>query len=306
MLVLEGEHPVAKLAFTPDGTRLVVARANYYPPEVWPSEVRSLATGECLRLWTQKTKCYPALTVHPSGRLAFFAYGHSISIYATEHLLSVVSLADGTGRSVGGHFADDVVASPDGKWVVTSGGNPRAFVGYRCDPEAKTVCTENWRAESHVVSERLGGFVGSGDRFATVGGYRIVVRDTETGEVRATARHSSPDVGGLVTSPDGGLLAGQSGTQFYVWDTATWEKRLQLPTENRPFASYAFHPTRPILAVIQSGQTLIKYLDVNTGAITRKFRWKLGEMRAVCFSPDGTLAAAGAANGKIVVWDVDE
>jgi hypothetical protein len=36
-----------------------------------------------------------------------------------------------------------------------------------------------------------------------------------------------------------------------------------------------------------------------------KYQWKLGEMRAVTFSADGALAAAGSARGKIVVWDVD-
>ena len=50
----------------------------------------------------------------------------------------------------------------------------------------------------------------------------------------------------------------------------------------------------------------MKFLDAGTGAVIRKFNWKLGPLVSVAFSPDGTLAAAGSAGGKIVVWDVDE
>jgi WD40 repeat protein len=308
MLVLDGEHPVAQLAFTPDGTRLVVARAEWYPPKLWPAEVWTLAGGECLPLGTPELKSYPAVAVHPSGQLAFFAYGHLISTYGASHPLAVVSLKDGTGRQLGGSLAESVIASPDGNWVVTSGGDPRAFVGYRCNPKAKTVLTEGWRAEEHVTSERLGGFLEGGSQFVTIGSYRIVVRDTATGEVRNAVRYPADGVVRPVVSLDGKLLAAHASTRFYVWDTATWEKRLQLRTEDRKsrLACYALHPTRPIFAAIQAGQTLVKFFDLATGKPLRKFNWKLGEMRAVAFSADGTLAAAGGAKGKVVVWDVDE
>jgi WD40 repeat protein len=52
--------------------------------------------------------------------------------------------------------------------------------------------------------------------------------------------------------------------------------------------------------------TLVKFFDAETGELLRKFQWKLGPLRCVAFSPDGTLAAAGSEDGKIVVWDMDE
>lgn len=84
----------------------------------------------------------------------------------------------------------------------------------------------------------------------------------------------------------------------------TWELQARFPTGGRRFSSLAFHPTRPTLAGIQSGQTLVKFFDLQAGKVARKFNWKLGEALAVGFSPDGALAAA-AFGGKIVVWDVD-
>lgn len=91
---------------------------------------------------------------------------------------------------------------------------------------------------------------------------------------------------------------------FYVWDTATWEERVRVKC---PFLSaFALNPARSIVAGVVWKQQHVKFIDLNTGQVTCKYQWKLGKLVSVAFSPDGTLAAAGAANGKIVVWDVDE
>lgn len=307
MLVLDGEHPVARLAFTPDNARLVVARAQWYPAEMWPSEVRSLATGERVPLKTPGAKLYPELAVHSSGRFAFFTYRRASWSSDAKLPLSVVSLTDGTEDTNGAHNAWVVIASPDGKWVVTRGDDPHTLIGYSCDPDAKPVCAQKWLIELSAAGDRLGGFINAGAQFVTVGYHRIVIRDTDTGAVRDSIRQPAPSVANAATAPAAGRLAVQSSTQFYLWDTETWAEPAQFAADGRrTIASYAFHPTQPVLAAIQYQQAQVKFLDTATGKVIRKFQWKLGELRAVCFSPDGTLAAAGAANGKIVVWDVDE
>jgi hypothetical protein len=48
-------------------------------------------------------------------------------------------------------------------------------------------------------------------------------------------------------------------------------------------------------------------LKVSTRKLTgevRAYTWKLGKLRSIAFSADGTLAAAGTGKGQ-VVWDVD-
>ena len=59
----------------------------------------------------------------------------------------------------------------------------------------------------------------------------------------------------------------------------------------------------------------VKLYDTATWRVAREFAWDIGELRAVCFSPDGTRAATIAvgkskgrgknASGRAVVWDMD-
>jgi WD40 repeat protein len=297
VLVLDGEHAATRLAFTPDGARLV-AVAGSRPPEVW-----ALATGERLRLpdsLSGPSFAGPnsSLAVHPSGRVAFLAHGP----------LSAISLPDGSARAVAAAgVASAVIVSPDGGWVVTAGrvnGQFRA-VGFRCSAEGVLEDTRSWEVGQHMGNEELGGFVGTGDRFVTVGPY-LVIRDTATGEVKETVRYTSHHYRGCAASPDGTRFAVMGYDKLYLWDTATWGDPTRVPGLNRWVRAMAFHPTRPILLAVQNLQTLAKYLDADTGRPIRKFQWKLGVLHSVAFSPDGALAAAGSAGGKIVVWDVDE
>ncbi len=299
MLVLDGENPVAELAFTPDGTRLVVLRVRTYPdpPTAWPPEVLTIATGERMSLPKPPAAIWPSLAVHPSGRLALLAEGGP---------LRIADLSAGIVMVVPGSDASAVIVSPDGRRAIASrAGGSGHLSAFRLNPDGGPVSTSDWSAAPRGLGERLAGFLDGGSKFVTVGARRIVVRDTDSGEVAGEFKYPADSAILPTLSADGTRLAVRSTSQFYLYDVATWTIRYQLATEMRPFVRFTYHPTRPLLAVVSHGQTLVKYMDADTGKITAKFGWRLGEVRAVCFSPDGTLCAAGTAGGKVVVWDVD-
>lgn len=68
--------------------------------------------------------------------------------------------------------------------------------------------------------------------------------------------------------------------------------------------SVAFSPDG---ALLLAGRTdgAVTLFDTRTWEPLRTLDWRVGELRAVRFAPDGTRAAAIGTKGKIVVWDVD-
>jgi WD40 repeat protein len=107
-------------------------------------------------------------------------------------------------------------------------------------------------------------------------------------------------------SPDGRWVAGAKHNRAAVWSVSDLARPpVELRNDSRNnFTGLAFHPSGRFLAVTSNDRT-VKLYDTATWAVARTFTWDVGKMRAVAFSPDGTLAAAGSDTGRVVVWDVD-
>jgi WD40 repeat protein len=292
VLVLEGEHPVASLSFTPDGARLVAAMAGGPAPEVW-----TLATGRRLRTNAELSGHWPSLAVHPSGRCVFVAH----------RALTVIPLDGGKSKLTAFKNVDYCIVSPRGEWAVAAASeapNRRSLSKLHCTPDGKLSIA--WQNGDFYTSPLVAcGFTADGEQFITLENGQVVVRETESG-LAAGCKYPSHYVNSWAISPDRSRFAVMGYDKLYLWDTATWGSPTRVSGLNRWINAMAFHPTRPIILTTQDRLSLVKYLDADTGKPVRKFDWKLGAMRSVAFSPDGTLAAAGSAGGKIVVWDVDE
>lgn len=118
----------------------------------------------------------------------------------------------------------------------------------------------------------------------------------------------------LAHSPDGRTLAVADQT-VTLFDAATAARRAELPAGPpvrvpnsralRPAVhDLAFDPSGRVLATA-NGDGLVRWWEAETGAPRRTFDWGIGEVSAVAFSPDGTLAAAAGPAGRVAVWDVD-
>jgi WD40 repeat protein len=115
------------------------------------------------------------------------------------------------------------------------------------------------------------------------------------------------DLPALTWSPDGRYVAGVLGARLVVWSAEDGKTRGELEAGGtRLFRGPRFHPSGRFLAAgganIDGG---VYCWNVGTWEELTGFRWPVGPVACVNFSPDGTLAAAGGERGRILVWDVD-
>jgi WD40 repeat protein len=106
--------------------------------------------------------------------------------------------------------------------------------------------------------------------------------------------------------PGAGPVVGLYENRLVVYRTAD----LSTPAatikndSKKDFTGAAFHPGGRVLAATSNDKT-VKFSDTTTWQQVGGFDWKVGRLRSIAFSADGSLAAAGGDKGQIVVWDVD-
>jgi WD40 repeat protein len=143
-------------------------------------------------------------------------------------------------------------------------------------------------------------------RNSYLGGETIEVRDASTGAVLSSVRSDPADPAcQLGFSADGSkLLVRPNGRTVRVFDTATGAPAGELLHPGRPYVTgIAVHPRGPVACSRTNGT--VTFWNAETCEQLRTLDWKAGRLVSVAFSPDGSLAAAGTEDGKVVVWDVD-
>jgi WD40 repeat protein len=111
----------------------------------------------------------------------------------------------------------------------------------------------------------------------------------------------------LAVSADGRCLAGLFGRTVLIWDPADPDRPPANLTNDlrQAFTGIAFHPSGRHLAATSNDET-VKLYDPATRRLAKTFTWRVGRLRSVAFSPDGTRAAVGSDTGHVVVWDMDD
>jgi WD40 repeat protein len=304
MRVLNVGGTVFQLRFTPDNRRLVVAK--HFDSEKVTFEVVSLTDGKSIRLpvrkanfrsWWFDADYGDAIAVHPSGESCYIAWNGQLHAFRIK---------DGKALPVPkGARAHQVVLSADGNRLLaaylTRFG--RQLTGATTGPKGGRVL---WH---EVVSEEflhVAGFLPDGERFVTMEDV-VRIRSFETGVELAASRTESRDSDHAQVSVDGRCLGGIGYGNLYLWDLTTLDKprRIAGTSNLGNCMSFAFHPNGRTVAAIIGGRTLVKIFDRATLNRVETWKWKLGALSSVAFSPDGLLGAAGSEDGRVVVWDVD-
>jgi WD40 repeat protein len=222
----------------------------------------------------------------------------AVTSYPTFALHGMHHCADATGtRGVSNH------AFPD-----------HCLIGWkRIDDE----WVQQWKLSTRELSVLKPTLTPTGDRFAVFtrdapGGrwweqpMRLEVRDAATAAPLTTGSYPYTYAAALRFHPTGEQIAGVNDMTLLVWQLpAGGDPRLVRNADNRKhFTSLAYHPNGRQLFVTSNDET-VHVFDADTLDRVNRYTWQLEKLSAVAVSADGTLAAAGSANGGVVVWDLD-
>lgn len=295
MLVFQGESAANDLCFTADGAHLLTTRAGGLV-DVW-----EVATGRRAPLLGPRTVEEVSRFEPPRVTLCASGFALRSRTYGPIEFAHI----DGRTGSVDPRDLQRVVLAPDGARLVANvhHNGTNWFNGYTVGTDGEFWLVRQWSVPRGLRESAFEAF--GPDRFFTSSESHINVRSTATGALELAVPYKSNYLRAFAVSPDLTRFASMGWDRLYLYDAVTWAKPIIVPGFSVAIYSMAFHPTRPVLATVQSRQTLVKYLDATTGKPIKKFAWKLGSMRGVAFSADGALAAAGAEDGRIVVWDAD-
>lgn len=302
MQILSGNLKcVDRLVFAPDGSRLAVAGGEYNPIEVFAFDTPSAPVALPVKL---DVNCYQ-FAFDPSGEVLVVVDDFTLVGFDTVTGEEVWRLTTTGEMLIGG-----MDIAPDGRLAfgyIYQYHTPR---GYQVWNLTGREWPKQVRATAGTPDFSCHGvkFVADGGRIAFAeygdsGGVRFNVLPT-TGRARGRVLESEMnDV--LQLASHGNLLAALAKRLVWVWDVNNPEPLAGVSVKGRKaMTGIAFHPSGKFLAVTSNDETVTLF-DTRSWQPVRTFTWKVGRLRGVAFSPDGTRAAVGSDTGKIVVWDVD-
>ncbi len=300
MLVWKGHGAkVRSLAFAPDGRSIVTTAGNSKFVWLWDA-----TTGRLVRKFSGATS-------GATRTVAFFPDGkHVIGLH--EYRQASVWHTD-TGTRVAQLLApgwlnpDTLAIPPDGSRIVLY--TNRAFAEWS-DPTRPTpgqrVYDRLHAAPQHLqVFPFQMGYTPTGIHYWLTSSYLTLLDP-----VTYAPRHVMGDNEGAwattaAFTPDESRACVAFGHRAAIWRLdALRDEPVKLRGHKQKVMAVGFLPGGYSVFTAAMDGT-VRLWDTSTGAELRAFDWGIGKVRVAAISPDGTTCAAGSADGRLVVWDVD-
>jgi WD40 repeat protein len=315
-VIKAADTAIDDVAFSPDG-RAVAAYVKYQGVFLWNLDAVPLS----------RVPVDPAENVYKGG-LVFAPDGRSLA-WLVEGARRIYD-RDSRGTTTEKTFAayrrvHDQALTLDGSQGLSLHGMPDyRLIGWR---QVEGMWVQTWShstADKQVESLTLsadGSLFAMLTREALGEGWQnnprqVEVREAATGTLRGTGEYRYKYGDKLLFSPDGRQLVGFNTMNLLVWPVPEvgnlGTPLLVRNTTRKQFTAMAYHPSGRHLYVTSNGDdagnakdATVHIFDTTSWTRAEQFTWKLGNLKAVAVSPDGTLAAAGSERGDLVIWDVD-
>ncbi len=288
--------PVATaVAFSPDGSRLVVLCINPYQ-NANPCRIEAWDTRNGHRLWQGDGPALACrLSIHPDGRL--------LAVSGEEGLVQFREVE--SGRLVRSWQSDGTPAFlPDGLRLVAGGGDALTLFNLEGHP-LRRLPSVGGRATPSPDGRRL----------AVSGPEAVVILDAENGAEMARlphgpgesearkSRYFSGEGPGLAFSPDGSRLV-VATSPVRIWDLTTGRPLHALVGHDGQVLGVAFRPDGREVATAGADAT-VRLWDVETGDERSLLRGHPEWIPCVAFHPEGwSLASGGGHAGDLRLWDL--
>ena len=277
------------LAYSPDGTKLTVARGLH----IWIYDVQSGAEVALLVGHTDEVTS-----------VAFSADGFTVGSGSDDNTVRLWDSRTGQSlQTLSGHGQSvwSVAFSPDG-FTLASGSFDTTIRMWDSHTGAhKQTLEEHTNAVNTVV------FSPDGSTLASGGGYgdgRICLWDVGTGSLKQSLEGDKNSVHSLTFSPDGSTLAsGGADAAIRFWDTISGKSLRSLNTDASGASSLAYSPDGFTLASGHNGE--IRLWDSHTGRHLQSLKGHGNVFLAmIAFSPDGVTIASVSWRNTILLWDI--
>ncbi|MGL6075965.1 MAG: WD40 repeat domain-containing protein [Fimbriiglobus sp.] len=109
-----------------------------------------------------------------------------------------------------------------------------------------------------------------------------------------------------VFTPRGDQLLVPHTRNILAWDTLTGGRATAIiqHATKKHFRSIAVHPDGELVGVVNTENTVSLY-SRSSGELLKTYAWKIGELRAITFTPDGTRCITAGTLGKVLVFDLE-